>query len=107
MTGFGKVHPLPGIWDSATINTAITLPLGLEAYAAYALGAWISPRPLSTRTRAFARRSAVFSLILGMAGQAGYHLLSVNGFQKAPWPVTVFVLACLSWSSFWPRRWDT
>lgn len=94
MTGFGKVHPLPGIWDSATINTAITLPLGLEAYAAYALGAWISPRPLSRRTRAFARRSAVFSLILGMAGQAGYHLLSVNGFQKAPWPVTVFV-SCL------------
>jgi len=38
LCGFGVIHPLPGIWDSASINTAITLPVGIEAYAAYALG---------------------------------------------------------------------
>ena len=26
LTGFGVVHPLPGIWDDLTLNTAITLP---------------------------------------------------------------------------------
>jgi hypothetical protein len=36
-TGFGIVRPLPGIMDSLRINTAVTLPLGVEAYAAFAL----------------------------------------------------------------------
>jgi hypothetical protein len=39
MTGFGEMHPLPGIWDSLHINTAVTLPIGVEAYAAFALRA--------------------------------------------------------------------
>jgi hypothetical protein len=39
MTGFGQVHPLPGIWPSFHLNTAVTLPVGVEAYAAYALRA--------------------------------------------------------------------
>jgi hypothetical protein len=38
LCGFGPVRVLPGISD-LTINTAITLPVGVEAYAAYALGA--------------------------------------------------------------------
>lgn len=54
MTGFGEVAPLPGIWDELVINTAITLPIGVEAYAAYAIGAWMSPRRLSRGTRRFA-----------------------------------------------------
>ena len=33
MTGFGQVHPLPGIWDSFHINTAVTLPIDVEAPA--------------------------------------------------------------------------
>jgi hypothetical protein len=37
MTGFGVVHPLPGIWGPLHLNTAVTLPVGVEAYAAYAL----------------------------------------------------------------------
>ena len=45
LTGFGVVHPLPGIWDQLAINTAITLPIGVETYAAYALRAWLSPLP--------------------------------------------------------------
>jgi hypothetical protein len=31
LSGFGVIRPLPGIWDAARINTAITLPVGVEA----------------------------------------------------------------------------
>jgi len=43
LCGFGVIHPLPGIWDQLRLNTAITLPVGVEAYGAYALGAWLAP----------------------------------------------------------------
>ena len=43
MTGFGEIHPLPGIWDSLHLNTAVTLPIGVEAYAAFALRVWLGP----------------------------------------------------------------
>src|SRR5829696_6108941 len=43
LTGLGVVHPLPGIWDGLALNTAITLPIGMETYAAFALRAWLSP----------------------------------------------------------------
>src|SRR5690606_3939731 len=42
LTGFGPVKPLPGIADSLTINSAITLPIGVEAYAALAMSAWLT-----------------------------------------------------------------
>ncbi len=38
MTGFGLVRPFPGLRDSVRVNTAITLPIGVEAYGAYACG---------------------------------------------------------------------
>ena len=38
-TGFGLVSPLPGIWPSLHLDTAITLPVGVEAYA---LRAWLA-----------------------------------------------------------------
>jgi hypothetical protein len=41
-TGFGLVSPLPGIWPSLHLDTAITLPVDVEAYAAYALRAWLT-----------------------------------------------------------------
>jgi hypothetical protein len=41
-TGFGLVSPLPGIWSSLHLDTTITLPIGVEAYAAYALRAWLA-----------------------------------------------------------------
>ena len=76
LTGFGVVRPLPGIWDSLRLDTAVTLPIGVEAYAAYALRAWLSASPfMSGRTRRFARWSAIGSLVLGMAGQVAWHLL--------------------------------
>ena len=37
LCGFGMVHPLPGIAHGFQINTVITLPVGVEAYGAYAL----------------------------------------------------------------------
>lgn len=94
MTGFGRIHPLPGIWDGLTINTAITLPIGVEAYAAYALGAWLTRRTLSTATRKFASVSSVGALILGACGQVAYHLLAVGGHAEAPAWITTIV-SCL------------
>jgi hypothetical protein len=95
MTGFGQVHPLPGLWPAFHLNTAITLPIGVEAYAAYALRAWLcTSTTISTRTRTFARWSAIASLLLGMAGQVAYHLLSEAHTARAPWAVTMAV-SCL------------
>ena len=94
-TGFGLVSPLPGIWPSLHLDTSITLPVGVEAYAAYALRAWLAgERPVSGRTRRFAKWSAICSFALGMAGQVAYHLLAQAGAARAPWPVTTIV-SCL------------
>jgi hypothetical protein len=95
MTGFGIVHPLPGIWSSLRVDTAVTLPVGVEAYAAYALHALlIRKRCVSRRTRRFAGWSAAASLLLGMAGQVAYHLLAQVGVTRAPWQITTAV-SCL------------
>jgi hypothetical protein len=94
-TGFGLISPLPGIWPSLHIDTTITLPVGVEAYAAYALRAWLAPAgAVSQRTRRFARQSAIFSFALGGAGQVAYHLLEQAGITRAPWAVTTIV-SCL------------
>jgi len=93
MTGFGIVHPLPGIADGFQLNTAITLPLGVEAYAAYALRVWLA-RIGTSRAQRFAKWSALGSLLLGSAGQVAYHLMSAMGITTAPWPITTCV-ACL------------
>lgn len=90
LCGFGIIHPLPGIWDAATVNTAITLPIGVEAYGAYAMGAWLSPG-VPESARRFAKWSAIGSLALGMLGQVAYHLLSAAHAVRAPWPVVVLV----------------
>jgi hypothetical protein len=94
-TGFGLVSPLPGIWPSLHLDTAITLPVGVEAYAAYALRAWLArDQMISGRTRRFARWSAIGSFALGMAGQVAYHLMTQAGMARAPWAITT-VVACL------------
>jgi hypothetical protein len=94
-TGFGLVSPLPGIWPSLHLDTATTLPIGVEAYAAYALRAWlVREHWISDRTRRFAKWSAICSFALGMAGQVAYHLLAQAGAARAPWPVTTLV-SCL------------
>ena len=94
-TGFGRVSLLPGIWSSLHLDTTITLPIGVEAYAAYALRAWLASEPwISPRTRRFAKWSAICSFLLGMAGQVAYHLLAQAGAARAPWPITTIV-SCL------------
>lgn len=93
LCGFGPVNLLPGIGGGFHLNTAITLPVGVEAYGAYALGAWLTPGT-PERARSFARRSAVGALALGMLGQVVYHLLAAAGATRAPWPVVVLV-SCL------------
>ncbi len=93
LTGFGVVHPLPGIADGFTINSAITLPIGVETYAAFALRVWLSGR-VPARARKFAKRTALSALALGALGQVAYHLLDARGVTSAPWPITTAV-ACL------------
>jgi hypothetical protein len=94
-TGFGTVPLLPGIWSSLHLDTAVTLPVGVECYAAYALRAWLATgRAVSERTRRFAQRSAIFSFALGMAGQVAFHLMDQNHVTRAPWGVTTLV-SCL------------
>jgi hypothetical protein len=93
LTGFGPVHLLPGIADGFVINSAITLPIGVEAYAAFALRVWLSEAS-TLRARRFAKRSAIGALVLGAAGQVAYHLMSAAGITRAPWVVTTSV-SCL------------
>ncbi|MHA6631859.1 hypothetical protein ACU61A_41055 [Pseudonocardia sichuanensis] len=95
MTGFGEIEMLPGIAPGFKFDTAITLPLGMEAYAAYALKVWlVPPSGLSASGRQFARGSAIAALILGAVGQVAYHLMAAAKIEVAPWPITMFV-ACL------------
>ena len=93
LCGFGPIHPLPGIADGFTLNTAITLPVGVEAYGAYALRAWLAPGA-PERAQAFARKSAIGALALGMCGQVIYHLLAAAHATRAPWPV-VMLVSCI------------
>jgi hypothetical protein len=72
------------------LNTAITLPVGVEAYAAYALAVWLWPGAPDGAKR-FAGWSALGALAYGMAGQVAYHLLRSHGYVVAPVPVVVLV----------------
>jgi len=92
MAGFGEVQPFPGILP-LHINTALTLPLGIESYAALALGAWLRDGTEGTARR-FARTSAIGALALGMLGQISYHLLAARHAMRAP-DIVVVLVACL------------
>lgn len=89
LCGFGKVQPLPGLWDSLVIDTRVTLPIGMETYAAFALRVWLTSRP--GMARQFAKLSALAALTIGAAGQIAYHLMSAAGIKAAPWPVVAMV----------------
>ncbi len=101
LTGFGKVHPLPGIADDLVIDTAITLPLGIEAYAFLSLGAWLSGWAPNEAAARFAMWSGLFSIVLGMSAQVAFHLLVTSPAHQesapgtsTPWGVTLAV-ACI------------
>lgn len=91
LCGFGIVHPLPGIVPGFKLDTSITLPVGVEAYGAIALGAWLRPSGVPESARQFAKRSAIGALALGMLGQVAYHLLAAVHAVRAPWLVVVLV----------------
>jgi hypothetical protein len=96
LTGFGFVNLLPGIVGEggwATLDTAITLPLGMEAYSAYAFYVLLHPA-VSRRARRFAAWTALGAVLLGMAGQTAYHLMTAAGMTAAPWQITT-VVSCL------------
>jgi hypothetical protein len=93
LTGFGPVCPLPGIASGFTINSAITLPIGMETYAAYALRVWLAAHS-PTRAQRFAKRSAIAAFVLGGLGQIAYHLMTAAHLVAAPWPITTAV-SCL------------
>jgi hypothetical protein len=93
LTGFGKVVVLPGIADWLVVDTAITLPVGVEAYAAYAFYVALNPWA-PARARKFAAWSAGLAVLLGMGGQAAYHLMTAAHVDKAPWLITTLV-SCL------------
>lgn len=92
MTGFGVVQLLPGIWDGLRVNTSITLPIGMEAYAAYAMRCWLATG-IGQRLRDYARGTAIAAFILGLIGQVSFHLMSAAGWATAPWLVVMFVSA--------------
>lgn len=94
LTGFGEIALLPGIADGFTIDSAITLPLGVEAYAAFALRVWLSSTTRSAKAKRFAKWSTIGALTLGAAGQVAYHLMTSAGITVAPWQITTFV-SCL------------
>lgn len=94
MTGFGPITPLPGIADDLRINTAVVLPISVEAYSAYALRIWLGATGLTERTRKFAMWSAISSLAIGAGAQIAYHLMAAKGIKQAPWPITMLV-ACV------------
>lgn len=91
LTGFGDVRLLPGIADGWVIDSAITLPINVEAYGALALWCWLTSAAVAPSARRFARDSAIGSLALGALGQVAYHLLSAAGVTVAPWWITAAV----------------
>jgi hypothetical protein len=102
MCGFGLVQPLPGIapWH---LNTAITLPVGVESYAAFALDAWLTPA-VAEGARRFAKWSALGAIALGMTGQVAYHLLTSAHAAKAP-TVVVVLVSCMPVVTFAMAVW--
>jgi hypothetical protein len=91
LAGFGVIQPLPGLWDDLHLNSAIVLPISVEAYAAYAMRCWLTSHSITPRARGFARWSTVVSMAIGAGAQAAYHVMTAAGQTRAPWGVTVVV----------------
>jgi hypothetical protein len=90
MAGFGPVRILPGIADQVVINSAITLPIGMGTYAAYALYVWLSGKARG-RARKMARNSAIAAMAVGALGQIAYHVMAAANVGAAPWWITAGV----------------
>lgn len=93
LTGFGRVNLLPGIGKGWVVDTAITLPVGVEAYSAYAFYVALNPAA-PARARWFGAISAAIAVVLGMGGQTAYHVMTAAGVTAAPTWITTLV-SCL------------
>jgi hypothetical protein len=91
LTGFGPVNVLPGIGGGFVVDTAVVLPISVEAYAAYALHVLLASAWMAERTRVFARRSFFTSLAVGGGAQIASHVMAAAGVSAAPWWVTTVV----------------
>jgi hypothetical protein len=69
-TGFGLVSPLPGIWPSLHLDTAITLPVGVEAYAGIRAARLAGPRPHDQRPDPTVRQKVRDLLLRARHGRA-------------------------------------
>ena len=65
MTGFGRVTLLPGIWPSLHLDTTVALPVGVEAFAAYALRAWLSRETWISARWSVRGGQKIFALLTG------------------------------------------
>ncbi len=70
------------------------LPIGIEAYGAYALAVWLASAALQPDTRQFAKWSFIASLTTGGGAQIASHILAAASYTSAPWLVTMAV-ACI------------
>ena len=70
LTGFGMVSPLPGIWPSLHLDTSITLPVGVAAYAA-SRARLAGPRPGDQRPDLPVRQMVGDLLVRARHGRAG------------------------------------
>jgi hypothetical protein len=95
LTGFGVVQPFPGIpkLEDISLDSSITLAIGMEAYAAYALRVWLGGN-VPARAARFAGWSALGALMVGGSGQVAYHVMVAAGITSAPWWITTLV-ACV------------
>ena len=105
-TGFGRVSPLPGIWPSLHLDTTITLPVGVEAYAAHALRAWLASEHAVPRGRAGSRsgpRSARSHS--EWPGRSPLTCWPTPGRHARRGPSPPSCPACRSWSWAWGPPW--
>lgn len=93
LTGWGKRNMLPGLVKEggwATINTSITLPIGVEAFGALSLSVFLASRHRRGLLRFYSGLCAFGSILLGCFGQIAYHVLTATS-QKAPNELVAFV----------------
>ena len=107
--------PLPVIWPSLRLDTAIILPIGQRLRGV--LCAWLSrEQSISAWTRRFASWSAMAAIALGMAGRVAYPLMAQAGMTPggavadhndrvlpACLPACLPAARSWSWSWSWPR----
>jgi hypothetical protein len=92
LCGFTDANVTGGLFHWK-VNICLALPIGVEAYAAYALKAALLPGGTAETIMAkrFARSSAIGALILSVIAQAAYHVMAADHDKRAPALLVIFV----------------